>query len=322
MLQGKQLQLLLENVKDRIQGAPIHANGLIPVKEPGIESIILRDLQRTIVRAEHKIKLSITPKRKTDLPGTPREVYEEKIKYNLMGCFSSNAILFYPAWADLTEEQLTAYGNDSSLYTNGSLPWDYMTNAQVDYFSRRVIYVPNKSGDAEVLDGRARSYIKLYERNLIKVHSVKMQLRNPSNINTSFFSRTYTRDEIIPYKKEGAIMLMPALTRSAAMASGGAGVSATGYGMAMPRLPQILHVDYSYGLTEIPLDLQEAISLLTAAKVFQTVNIMYTNGLTGFNVQGFSAQFGKGMYADIIAMYQEEAENILSQYSLVTMVGW
>lgn len=323
MLQGEQLQLLVENVYDRINGAPIANKDLIPSTEPGIESIIIRDIHRTVRKVENKIKLALYPKRKTDLPGTPREVYENKEKYTSLGCIPRADTSFFPMWSDLTDEQKSIYNDNPVLYKPGTLPWDLMSNKQKQYFSQRVTYIPEKVDDCEVLDGKGRAYIKLHERNIIKVHSVSLYIKKPgTSMLMPMLARTFTEDSIQVFKSEGGIQLMPLLATNGMLMMGAGGYS-TSFGVNVPRFPQMIHVDYTYGLKEIPEDLREAISLLTAAKAFESINIAYTQGLTGYSVNGFAAQFGKGAYNDVMERYKEEAESILnSHYTQVNLTGW
>jgi hypothetical protein len=323
-LEGEQLQLLVENVHDRMNGAPIANRELIPITAPGVESIIIRDIHRTISKVEHRVKLALSPKRKTNLPKTPREVYEEKTKYYAMGCFPKGELVEYPYWEDLTATQKASFGDDSSIYAPGTIPWDMMTNKQKSYFSSRVIFIPNKVADSERLDGKGRAYIKLYERNIIKVHSVGVFLKKPgASMTNPLLYRTYTEESVNVYAKEGAIQLMPLMAQGGMMMSNQAGGYSTNFGVVLPRYPQLIHVDYTFGLKEIPEDLKDAISLLTAAKAFESINLAYTQGLTGYSVQGFSAQFGKGMYADVIERYKAEADEIISaHYTQVSMTGW
>lgn len=323
-VQGEQLQLLVENVQDRMNGAPIANRELIPMTAPGVESIIIRDIHRTVSKVENKIKLALSPKRKTNLPKTPREVYEDKEKYYAMGCFPKNELIEFPTWDDLTATQKAQYDNDPEIYSNGTLPWDIMTNKQKNYFASRVIFVPNKVADIELLDGKGRAYLKLYERNILKVHSVSIYLKKPGiSMTAPMLYRTYTSESINVFPKEGAIQIMPLMAQGGMMMSNQAGGASTSFGVVLPRYPQLIHVDYTFGLKEIPEDLKEAVSLLTAAKAFESINIAYTQGLTGYSVQGFSASFQKGMYADVIERYKTEAEEILSaHYTQIQMSGW
>jgi len=324
MIQGEQLQLLVEAVKDRIVGVPgITSNGLIPLEEPGIEAIILRDIQRTVAHVENVTKLSLYPKRKTDLPKTPQEAYEDKQKYIPMQVFSSYAAASFPRWTDLTSAQKESYFNDSSLYVDGTLDWDLMTRDQKKFLTSNIKFVPNKSGNAEKIDGKGRSYIKLYNREIIKVHSVT--LASPIKTSgVSLWGRTYTEEAIITFRREGGIQLVPQMAAIGMLRDGSAytATGAMGYGMAAPKIPQLIKVDYTYGLQEIPLDLQDAIAMLTAIKVFENVNLMTTQGILGFAVQGFSAQFGKGMYEEVMGRYEKRAGDILSNYRFVGMTGW
>lgn len=321
MLKGKQLQLLIQNIKDRVVNVPgVETNGLIPVENPGIEAIISRDAQRSVAEVESRLKLALYPKRKTDLPKTPREVYEGKVKY--ASSYKDSRVLHFPQWIHLTEEQQGLYGTPN-LYVDGTLPWDMFTNAQKQYFSTQVIYVPNKAADAEKLDGKGRNHIKLNERNIIKVHSVELKIKNPSN-NSLFMGRSYSDSEIIVYHQAGSIQLIPAMARAEMLRDGGSFLASqsTAYGLTIPRIPQIMSVDYTYGYEEIPLDLMDAVAMTAANRVFETVNISFTKGLLSYSVQGFSAQFGKGMYTEVMQRYSDKADMIFANYSAMSITGW
>lgn len=324
MIQGEQLQLLVEATKDRIVGVPgITSNGLVPLQEPGVEAIILRDIHRTVATVENITKLALFPRRKTDLPKTSREAYEEKYKYVPMQVFNSYETLSYPTWDQLTPQQQEVYAGDKTLYIDGSLDWDLMTRQQKAYLNSKILHVPNKVGDAEKIDGKGRSYIKLYNREVIKINSVT--LASPVKTSgTSLWGRVYTEDSIIPYKREGAFQLVPQMAAIGMLRDGSAymATGAMGYGMAAPKIPQLIKVDYTYGLEEIPLDLQDAIGMLAAIKVFENVNLLTTQGILSFAVQGFSANFSKGMYFDVMERYKDRAEKIINAYQFVNMTGW
>lgn len=327
-MEGKQFQLLIENIKDRIMGVPgISAEGLLPLEEPGMEMVIVRDAQRTIAEVEKKLKLAVTPKRKTDLARTAREVYESKTKYRKMGAILDDVALHYPRWSDLTAEQKSNYIIDVTLpdnhvYMDGTIPWDLLTKAQKMYFSMRVVIAPNKSGEVEKLDGKSRSYIKLRNREIIKIHTIALEVRDPNFSGTPFLSRTYNEWEYYLYKREGGVQLIPAQAQLGMAAGGSASVATTGYGLSVPSYPQVIKVDYTYGFEELPLDLSNAISMLTAIKVFESVNILQTKGLMGYSVQGFSANFGKGLYTDTMERYADAAESIMTSYRFLNMTGW
>lgn len=324
-MQGEQLQLLVEATKDKIVGVPgITSNGLIPLEEPGIEAIIFRDIQRSVVEIENITKLSLSPKRKTDLPKTAKEAYENKGKFLSLGCFPDSMSLNYPRWEDLTVKQREVYADSPTLYRDGTLDWDRMTRQQKEYLSLRISHVPNKSGDAEKFDGKGRKYIKLYNRNIIEIHRVVYQIMNPNNGSIPITSRAFTKSEVITYAREGGIQLMPAMGVANMIYSGGATIagSATSFGMGVPSLPQVLKVDYTYGLEEIPLDLQNAVAMSAAIKVFETVNLMTTQGLTGFAVQGFNANFGAGQYKEVMDRYQLRVDKILENYRFLNLTGY
>lgn len=319
-LQGKQLQLLMQNIKDRIVNVPVQDNGLIPLEVPGMEAIISRDAQRAVAEVEKRLKIALYPKRKTDLPGSARKIYEEKSKF--ITSFLNPLAVNFPQWHHLDDEQKEIYPSQTD-YESGTLPWDYWTNAQKRYFETQVKFAPTKVGDSETLDGKGRNFIKLHERNIVKVHQVALRVRSP-NDTMSFRGRTYSDRELIVYKEQGAIQLMPAMARVEAMRDGSAflATQSTSYGLTIPRIPQILVIDYTFGFEEIPMDLMDAVAMTAAMKVFESVNVGYTKGLLGFSVQGFNAQFGKGMYAETMARYEDRADRIFANHSYASITGY
>ena len=93
--------------------------------------------------------------------------------------------------------------------------------------------------------------------------------------------------------------------------------------MQVPSLPQIVAVDYTFGLEEIPPSLQDAVALYAAIRVFELVNIAFTKGLMNYSVQGFSASFNQGMYYNVMERYKEEAELLMQPYFAgLNLVAW
>lgn len=325
MLEGKQLQLLIENVRDRIVGVPgLTPDALIPMETPGVESIIQRDIQRVVATIENNAKISLYPKRRTKLPKTPREAYENKYKYEKLQCFTSYDALVYPRWEDLTPEQQTKYLIDpldstlGNVYKDGTLSWDLMNRAQKQYLTNRIIFASNKVGDEEKLDGKLRSHFKLKNRDIVAIHKISLEIRNaPAGSTSPFLSRTYGENEYFLYEKTGEIILAPSYTQLGMVY--GTGINYTSYGISAPPLPQVIHIDYSYGYQEIPLDLMDAAAMLTAIKVFENVNMLFAQGLMSYSVQGFSASFGKGLYTDVMERYTIQANAVIDRYKVPFM---
>lgn len=336
-IQGKELQLLIEATEDRIFGAPqidsnLSSNDCLPTDArcgaggqsslPGFRALLIRSIQRAVAEAEHRTRLAFYPRRKTNLAKSPEEVYSNRVKFGTgaLDSFLTPQSRDYPAWTDLNVEQQGFYNNDSNLYTPGSLPWDLLTTDQKDLFSKQVLYVPNKVEDEERLDGKARSLIKLYERNVIKIHKMALEIQDPQGLGIPYLNRTYAPNEYFLYKKPGQVILFPA---QAKMSATGASqmVASSGYGLVVPSMPQIVTVDYEFGLEELPFDLQDAVALLAANRAFEDINIAYTKGMLNYSVQGFSAAFGEGMYSKVMERYAQKADDLLAPYFQLVMAA-
>lgn len=336
-VQGRELNLLIELTEDKIIGAPavsgIPQAGCIPESArcgddgsssiPGFRSILIRAIHNSVAQIENRIKLSLYPRRKTNFARYPKEVYENRVKFSTgtLNSFLNNSYLQYPEWTDLDAEQQSYYGDDPLIYTAGTLPWDLLSPEQQREFAQNVIYVPEKSEDEEKIDGRERSYIKLYERNVLEIHRLALVIQDPMGMGIPYLHRTFDPSEYFLYKKEGSFRLFPAQAKISA-AGGGALMSYAGYGMRVPAFSQLIHVDYSYGLERIPPALQEAVALLAAAKAFEMINVAFTKGMMSYSVQGFSASFGEGLYRPVIERYREEAEELLAPYYMPVMTAW
>lgn len=330
---GKELNLLIEATMDRISGIPqlnpeIQPGECLPPSAmdgslPGFRSIVIRAINKSVAKIENITKLSLYPRRKTNFAKTSKEVYDERIKYGSGGLdsFLTEAARTYPVWDDLNSDQQAQYNNNSSLYTPGTLPWDLLTTEQQASFSREVLYFPNKVDDEERIDGKGRSYIKLYERYVTKIHKMALEIKDPQGLGIPYLNRTYAPNEYFLYKKEGAVILFPAQAKISATGASNM-IASSGYGLIVPNMPQIITVDYQYGLEEIPPDLQDAVGLLSAVKVLELVNVAYTKGMMSYSVSGFSASFGQGLYSNVIERYEKLAHELLSPYFQFVMTGY
>ena len=99
-------------------------------------------------------------------------------------------------------------------------------------------------------------------------------------------------------------------------------IASSGYGLIVPSMPQIITIDYQFGLEEIPPDLQDAVALMSAVKVLELVNVAFTKGMMSYSVNGFSASFGNGLYSSVIERYEKIAEDLLAPYFQVVMTGY
>lgn len=336
-LSNKEMNLLIQATEDRIFGIPksygLDDNDMLPQTArcsngnqssvPGFQALLKRAIKKSVARVENRVKLSLVPRRKTNFAKTPKEVYENRVKFGSGGLdsFRTPESRNYPSWDDLNEEQQGYYNDDQNLYSVGTLPWDLLTKEQQDTFSRQVLYVPNKIEDEERIDGKNRSYIKLYERYVSKIHKLALEIQDPQGLGIPYLNRTYAPNEYFLYKKEGGVILFPAQAKISA--TGGSNmIASSGYGLVVPNMPQIIAADYTFGLEEIPEDLQDAVALLSAVKAFEAVNTAFTKGMMSYSVQGFSASFGKGLYSDVMERYKQEAEDLLAPYYMFTMTGY
>lgn len=290
---------------------------------PGFRSIVIRAIQKSVAKIENRIKLGLYPRRKTNFAKTPKEVYENRVKYGSGGLdsFLTQDSRNYPTWNDLNDAQKEKYANNEDLYTPGTLPWDLLTLEQQQQFAREVLFFSNKVGDEERIDGKARSYIKLYERSIIDIHKIALEIKDPAGLGIPYLNRTYAPNEYFLYKKEGSVILFPAQAKISATGASNM-IASSGYGLIVPNMPQIITVDYSFGLEEIPPDLQDAVALYSAVKVFELVNVAFTKGMMSYSVGGFSASFSKGLYSSVIDRYEKMAEELLGPYFQVVMTGY
>lgn len=290
---------------------------------PGFRSIVIRAIQKSVSKIENRIKLALYPRRKTNFAKTAREVYDNRVKYGTGGLdsFLTQESRNYPAWSDLNAEQKSQYADNESLYTPGTLPWDLLTLDQQQTFSREVLFFPDKVEDEERVDGKGRSYIKLYERSIIDIHKLALEIKDPQGLGIPYLNRTYAPNEYFLYKKEGGVILFPAQAKISATGASNM-IASSGYGLIVPNMPQIITADYSFGLQEIPPDLQDAVALLSSVKVLELVNVAFTKGLMSYSVSGFSASFGQGLYSNVIERYEKHAEDLLAPYFQFVLTGY
>jgi hypothetical protein len=332
-ISGRELNLLIETTMDRIAGIPqlepsIKSEDCLPASAidgslPGFRSIIIRAINKSVSRIENRIKLALYPRRKTNFAREPKEVYQNRIKYGsgAMDSFLTASSRLFPTWNDLSDEQKEKYNDNQNLYTNGTLPWDLLTSEQQAQFSREVLFFPDKVGDEERIDGRGRSYIKFYERSIINIFKLALEIKDPSGLGIPYLNRTYAPNEYFLYRKEGAVILFPAQAKISATGESNM-IASAGYGLIVPSMPQIICCDYSFGLEEIPPDLQDAVAMLAAVKVLELVNVAFTKGMMSYSVSGFSASFGQGLYSSVIERYERHADELLAPYFQFLMTGY
>lgn len=293
----------------------------VQLPEGDFEQVLLREVERAVAWVENRIKSSLTVKRKTDLPKTPKEAYADKSRFN---AYIDGLWLNFPRWEQLTEGQKTTlYANNELTYTPGSVPWDLLTEEQRMLFSTKVQYAPNKSEAAEKQDGKGTAYIKLYKGPLVKFHSLALSFTNvPGYQNLSTFFRRYQPNEILVYERESAIHIFPAVM-ARIMNSSQDPLYGSQFGTVAPRIPQVLHIDYEYGYKEVPADLLEAVAIKAAIQALVYVNNLFTGGLSGFGVTGFNAQFQGGfMYGALKERLEADLKQALLPYYQITLTSW
>lgn len=315
MLDAKLKQDLFQAVYDKLSGVTLPDDG-------NFDEVLGREIDRAVDWVENRIKTSLTPARVTDLPASAQQAYEDKTRFNNYITVPYNQ---YPQWNDLTLSQKAIYGNNSTIYTAGSLPWQYLTEQQMVIFSSNVQYSSIKTGDAERQDGKNSSYIKTYKRPIIQVYYLALSFVTPPGYeNRNLFFRQYMPNEFYVYNKEGGIHIFPAVMARISNTTQDP-LYGSQYGVVAPRIPQVLKIDYEYGYTDQtrPIELVEAVALRASINILMYMSAFFTGGLSGFGVQGFNASFDqRGMYAPLIQYYQDELKHKLLPFIQIVMTGW
>jgi hypothetical protein len=312
-LNAKAKQDALQVVFDKLAGVQF------PEGQEFME-VVSREVDRAAVWVENRIKTSLSVVRKTDLPGSGQECYEDKDRFRSQ---INPLFLSFPRWAQLTDAQRAIYANTSTLYKDGALPWDLLTEEQMYLWNTQVSYASNKAENAEKQDGKNTAYIKLYRGPLVKFHSLALSFVNvPGYQNLATFFRLYQPNEILVYEKEGAIHIFPAVM-ARLLSSTQDPMYGSQFGVVSPRIPQVLHIDYEYGYKQVPLDLLEAVATKAALEIIGYITSIMTAGLRGFGVQGFNANFGDGiLYPHLITRLEKNLEKLLVPYYRLNMTGW
>lgn len=314
------------------------------------EEVIGREIDRAYAWVCNRLKTSLSPVRKTDLPGSPEAIYKDKVRFynafdsttpypdpysypNLYpnafptqmptNVIQNPAYVDFPRWEQLTDAQKLYYGNNQTLYTNGTLPWDLLTEEQRILFASNVSYASNKIDDAEKQDGKGHAYIKLYSGPLVEFHSLALSFVNvPGYQNYSVLFRLYKPNEVLVYKGEGALHIFPAVM-ARIMNQTQDPLYGSQFGVVAPRIPQVLHIDYEFGYVHPPQDLMEAVGIRAALAVLVYINNIMTAGLKGFGVQGFNANFGSGiLYEPLKQQLEGRLEELLRPYYRLVMSSW
>lgn len=293
----------------------------VQLPEGDFESVMIREIERAYSYVCNRIKTSLHPVRKTSLPASPEEAYRDKDRFNQ---YIDDVWIHYPRWTELTSaQQMSLYGNNSSIYTSGSISWDLLTEEQRILFSTHVKYAANKIDDIEKQDGKNTAYIKLYHGPIAKFHTLALSFVNvPGYQNLSTFFRLYQPNEILVYEREAAIHIFPAVM-ARILNSTQDPLYGSQFGTVAPRIPQVLHIDYEFGYINPPYDLLEAVGIKAAIQLIMYVNNLFTAGLSGYQVQGFSANFANGViYGALKEELQLQLKQILLPYYQSVMTGW
>lgn len=317
------LQGLEPNEKIRQDVLQVAYDKLTGVQFPegDFESVMLREIDRAYAYVCNRIKTSLHPVRKTNLPKSPEEAYRDKDRFDE---YIDDHWVSFPTWEQLTSAQkITYYANNRTLYTAGSLSWDLLTEEQRILFGTKVDYAANKISEIEKQDGKNTAYIKVYHGPISKFHSLALSFVNvPGYQNLSTFFRLYQPNEILVYEREAAIHIFPAVM-ARLMNSTQDPLYGSQFGTVAPRIPQVLHIDYEFGYREPPFDLLEAVAIRASIQILMYISNLFTGGLQGFGVQGFNVNFQGGMiYGPLREKLEAEFQQILKPYYQPILTGW
>ncbi len=319
MLNEKVLQDIYQVVLDKSLGI------IFPEETPELQDFIKREIERSAQYVEQRIKTSITPARFTNLPKSPKEAYENRAKYK----DAINPHFYdFPKWSDLTSDQQNLYSNNPALYKPGTLPFELLVPAQLTAWVSNIKYSPIKVGDAERQDGRSNAYIQTYYAPIINVYYLALAFTAPPGYEgKNIFFRLYRPNEILVYKKEGGIQIFPAvMARILGTTSGNDPLYGSQYGPVIPRIPQVVMIDYEFGYTDVdrPYDLLEAIAVRTVMQLILNFSAYLTAGLKSFGIEGFNASFGNNglLYENLYNEYKAKLRELLRPYYRVVMSAW
>jgi len=311
----KTLQEIMQYTYDALAG--------VDIPQGDFDELFRREVLRAVDWVEQTIKTSFSPVRRTNLPKTPQDAYEDKLRYRDFQ--KSPAYVSFPTWDQLIPEQRAKYGNNPDNYVDGSLPWALLTEEQRLIFSSMVEYAPNKIGEAERLDGKHAAYFQTYMAPIVTVYYIALSFVAPpgyEDVGKRLWFRLYKPNEFLVYHKEGGIHIFPAVMARITSTSQDP-LYGSQYGVVAPRIPQVIEVDYEYGYTDPPKRLMQAAAYRAAGDLLLHISTMYTAGLAGFGVEGFNASFNDGMlYKPLADKYRTEAFEMLRPFYRVVMTGW
>lgn len=318
MLNEKVKQDIFQIVLDKSYGM------LLPEVTPDVQSMIEREIERSAQYIENRLRTSLTPARFTDLPKSPEEAYKNRTKYK----DSINPDFYeYPKWSDLTNEQRNLYGNNPSIYQNGTLPFELLTNDQLLTWTSNVRYSDIKVGDAERQDGRGKAFFITYYAPIINVYSVSLTFAAPPGYEARpLFFRLYQPSEFKVYHREGGIHIFPAVMARLLLIGSNDPLYGSQYGPVVPYIPQVLTIDYEFGYTDQtrPYDLLEAVAIRTVMQMILNISAYLTAGLRSYGIEGFNASFGNNglLYESLYNEYKTRLRELLSPYYRPVMVSW
>lgn len=298
----------------------------VDLPEGDFDELLRREVIRAIDFVENKLQTSLTPARRTNLPKTPREAYENRRKF--VDYINNPGYLSFPRWDQLTTEQKALYGNNPDNYVEGSLPWDLLTEEQRIIFSTMINYDPNKEQDAERQDGKNTAYILTYRAPIIWVDYVAFVFTTPPGYEVdapqkTLFFRKYLPSELKIYKREGGIHIFPAVMARLTYGSTQDPMYGGQWGPVAPRIPQVIEIDYTYGYEKVPPTLMQAVAYRAGMNIIQAISAMYTAGLAGFGVEGFNASFNDGiMYKPLYDKFRTEFPELIRPFYRPVMTAW
>ena len=316
MLTEKVKQDIFQILLDKVEGV------LLPEITPEVQQYLEREIERSAQYLENRLRTSLTPARFTNLPKTPKEAYENRAKYK--DAINENFYQF-PKWEDLTAAQKNLYGNNPSFYVPGSLPFELLTNDQLNQWVSNIRVAPNKIGDAERQDGKGTPLIITYYAPIITVYSLALAFTAPPGYEgKNLFFRLYKPNEFYFYRT-GEIHIFPAvMARILSQTTSQDPLWGSQYGPIAPRIPQVIVIDYEFGYTDPPYDLLEAVAIRTAMQFILAISANLTAGLRSFGIEGFNASFGNNglLYENLYNEYKERLRELLSPYYRPVMTAW
>lgn len=310
---GKLFQELIQATYDKLTG--------VQIPDGNFNEVLERELDRAIGFVENRIRTSLEPVRKTDMPKTVEECYADRSRFK---DFINQAFVSYPKWENLTDGQKFLYGNNPNIYKDGTLPWDLLTEEQRLIIASNTQYAENKIDMSERQDGKGKATLTTFFAPIVNVHSIALAFTAPPGYEgKNLFFRLYKQNEFLVYHREGMIEIFPAVM-ARILSTTNDPLYGSQYGVVAPRIPQVIKIDYEYGYTDQtrPAELVEAVAIKTAMTMLLYISNTLTMGLQGFGVDGFNASFNGMIYKTLYDEYNRRLNSILAPYYRLVMSSY